>query len=383
MMHSGLALSGPDTVTLDAGSLIGPVTVSGGFDAMLYGQTGAASKDAVIYARQNGTNTSIYGDRDSGAGFGVAQTELKTTTGLIQFDLLIGAYGGDTALGEGTGRINLNTFKISPVKTASVTIQPPGSPISVSAGQLYSVEGYESGADFKNENIFASAMWWMQNSSNPGVAINFNQGPISATVGIGDGWDTYVFNVLQAYLSYTFNDNNNANFYYTGTLGHQGLNATTYGECGGSRCTVEAYGSNQINSQMYGGYYIWKNGPLSVVPEVQYVYAPRNVNVGVDKYTANFGAAIFTNYKFTGTEFSLGGMAQYFSSTGPGYWYINPGAKGFGFELTPTWQHKWFFARASVGITHLTDRGTDQAAYGNTGSGRTSVQGALQTGVVF
>jgi hypothetical protein len=50
-----------------------------------------------------------------------------------------------------------------------------------------------------------------------------------------------------------------------------------------------------------------------------------------------------------------------------------------GFEITPTWQYKYLFARVSAGYIHLLN-GT---AYGNNGTGTNTFQSGLQGGILF
>ena len=48
----------------------------------------------------------------------------------------------------------------------------------------------------------------------------------------GDGYNTGVFNFLQALFTYTVNSSNAVNIFYGGNLGRTGLNAKTYsGTC--------------------------------------------------------------------------------------------------------------------------------------------------------
>ncbi len=64
---------------------------------------------------------------------------------------------------------------------------------------------------------------------------------------------------------------------------------------------------------------------------------------------STFGVALLTNYDIGG-GFNLGGRLEYIGSTGstptaPDLLY-GPGSGAFSFTLTPTYQWKYFFARA-------------------------------------
>jgi hypothetical protein len=366
--NSAHALNGPSDIAIDGGPL-GTLQLSGGVDGFFYGQTGTSDQSSI-------------GDKATGANLGGMFIHLRKTDGVIQFNLLVGAYSGAPALGTKISPANI-TYYPTTFKIAALTFAPPSSPLTFSVGQLGSLEGYEDGFDFNNSNLFASSLWYVENSSSRGVSVSYNKGPVSATVTFGDGFDTNVYNFLQAYAGYTINPNNNINFYYAGNLSRTNLNATTY-----HQNTVNTWGSNYINSQMFGAYYSYTHGNLNLVPEVQYVYAKPDQQVGIKKYTANFGAVLLTNYKFGDSPYSLGGMAEYFDSVGTtkgsqNYWFVAPGAEGVGLELSPTWQHKYLFSRVSAGYMYLLNNGSPASGYGNSGHGKDVFQVALEGGLVF
>jgi hypothetical protein len=102
----------------------------------------------------------------------------------------------------------------------------------------------------------------------------------------------------------------------------------------------------------------------------------------LDKFSSNFGVAVFTDYQFGASPWSLGSFVEGFSSNGPDYWYLNPHAAGWGISITPTWQHKNLFVRASSGLLHLTSIGTG-VGYGSGQNGRNQLTFILETGLVF
>lgn len=370
------ALTGPQAIEIDGGPL-GTLNLSGGADGLFYYQTGTSN-----------SGESLLGDRDTGTNVGAAEIRLSKATGILQFDIELGILGGSAALGTAPGHAVVNFYVTGPVKLATVTIAPPGSPITLTAGQVGSLEGWEDFADFRNANIFYSDLWYVENSNSRGVSANFSQGPVTATVTFGDGWDTGVFNFLQALGTYTFNADNSLSVYYAGNLSRTGLNAQTYGVNAGIRNTVGTYGANFINSQMIGGYYDFTSGNLNLVPEVQYVYAKPDHQLGIQKYTSNFGAVVIADYVFSGSPYSVGSFIEYFDSVGTtahsaNDWFIAPGAEGLGIQVTPTWQYKNLFSRVSAGYLDLINRGTPSVGYGNHGSGSGAFQVALEGGVLF
>ena len=148
----------------------------------------------------------------------------------------------------------------------------------------------------------------MENSQNRAVEGTYTKGPVAATVTFGDGYDTGVFNFLQALVTYTINSTNNVNVFYGGNLGTTGLNAKTYGGNNGyGSLTVGSYGAQFDNSQMIGGFYSYTQGNLNLVPEVQYQYAKTNAKIGLFKPSSNFVAALFEDYTFGTSPYSIGG----------------------------------------------------------------------------
>ena len=369
-MHAAQALTGPTNIQIDGGPL-GPLEISGGMSGYMYGQTGTSNK----------TGTSFVGDKSTGAALSQALIEIQKTTGILQFTIEVGPQNGEPYLGAKPTQASMTVYRASPLYLGYITIAPPNSPVTISVGQFNSLEGYESGVSWNNANLFRSALYNVENSQNVGVSATYTHGPLSATVTFGDGYDTRVFNFLQASATYNFNSNNALNVYYGGELGKTGNNAITY-----AQTTVGNYGPYFVNSQLFGAYYSYTNGNLNLVPEVQYVYAKPNNQAMMPKSTSSFGAALFTDYTFGTSPYSLGGMAEYFTSNGSGDWFIAPHAEGVGIQLSPTWQYKDLFARVSAGYVHLINTGnnpTGYPAYGNNGTGRDVVQAALEAGLLF
>ena len=306
-------------------------------------------------------------------------SRFQKNTGILQFTIEVGPQTGAPYLGVKESQASVTEYRASPIYLGYVTIAPKNSPVTISVGQLSSLEGYESGVSWNNPILFKSALYSVENSQNVGVSATYTRGPFSATVTYGDGYDTRVFNFLQALATYNFNSNNVLNVYYGGELGKTGNNAITY-----DQYTVGNYGPYFVNSQMFGAFYSYTHGNLNLVPEVQYVYAKPNNEAMMPKSTSNFGAALFGDYTFGSSPYSLGGMAEYFTSNGQGDWFIAPHAEGVGFELSPTWQYKDLFARVSAGYVHLINTGNDPVgypAYGNDGTGSNVVQAALEAGL--
>ncbi|WP_299956995.1 outer membrane beta-barrel protein [Acidocella sp.] len=378
-LHAAQAMSGPTAITIDGGPL-GSLALSGGVDGYGY------------YLGETNNNGNMPGtNKDIGANVANGLVQLQKTSGVLQFTVEVGSNGGAVTLGTAPTQTSISNFSTGPLYAGYVTVAPTGSPFTVSVGQMASLEGYESAIDWNNANQFTTGIFYVENAQDRGVQLNYSQGPVSASVQLGDGYDTGVFNFLQALASYSFNSNNMLSVYYAGNLGRTGLNAHTYAGTGNYNTTsVGAYGSEFDNSQMVGAYYSYTIGNLNVVPEVQYQIAKADAQLGQNKATSNFGAAVFGDYSFANTPYSLGGWVEYFtshtSSLDNSNWFIAPDAEAVGFSASPTWQYKDLFARADVGYLYLLNRtepnGT-KTGFGSNANSRGIFQSTLEAGLLF
>ncbi len=394
-INAAHALNGPTAIQIDGGPL-GQLELSGGLDGYGYYQTGAG-----VGAGDNVLNNYGVTDRDHGVNVGSALIELQKTSGVLQFTIEVGSNGGVTTLGARPTQTTINAYSTGPLYAGYVTLAPTGSPVTFSAGQMVSLEGYEGGTDWSNPVQLTTALFGVENLSSRGVSMYFTKGPISATVMYGDGYNTGVFNFLQGLFTYTINSSNVLNVYYGGNLGQTGLNAKTYGSAicsyGDAACgaTVGYYGPEFDNSQLVGAYYSYTMGNLNLVPEVQYQVAKANAKLGIYKQTSNFGAALFSTYAFAKTPYSLGSWVEYFDSHGSALnqqnginannWFLGPDSEAIGFAVAPTWQYKDLFARANAGYIYLLNNKANGVTYGYgaNGTGRSEFTGTLEAGILF
>jgi hypothetical protein len=338
------------------------------------------------YLSQTNSNGYAPGVKSNGAEVANALIELQKTDGQLQFTIEIGSNGGATTLGYGPGQTSITTFTTGPLYAGYITIAPTGSPFTFSAGQIGSLEGWESGIDWNNAVQLTTAIFEVQNSQSRGVSANYTSGPVNATVTFGDGYDSGVFNFLQFLVTYTINPTNAASIYGAANLGRTGLNTYAYG--GGN---TAGYGAEYVNSDMIGGFYSYTMGNLSLVPEVQYQYAKEDAAIGISKGTYNAAAALFGDYSLSSTSpYSVGawieGFTSHTSAADETAWFVGPDATGIGAAVAPTWQYKDLFARANAGYIYLTrNKGTDNTSYGygNNGTGRGDFVGTLEAGLLF
>lgn len=373
-MSAARAMNGPTPITVDGGPL-GSLQLSGAADGYGY-VVGNNNKSAV----ESGVTPNNHG-----FNVGSGMIQLQKTTGILQFNIELASLGSAIVLGSNTpAQSTFNVFSTGPLYAGYLTLAPTGSPVTISAGHLSSLEGYESSFAWGNVSQFTTVVADVENNSDNGVQAVYTKGPLTATVQFGDGWDTHVFNFLQAQGVYTFNANNALTVFYGGNMGRTGVNAHTYGNAGTSwkDTNVGGFGPYYINSQMYGGFYTYTHGNLTVTPEAQYVYAKPDAKVGINKFTSNLAGAVFGDYAFAHTPYSLGGWVEYEDSVGSGNWFNGAHSQGVGVALSPTWQYKDLYARLNGGAFYLTHRTTGNG-FGNSSDKRAQFAGTMEVGLTF
>jgi hypothetical protein len=374
------AMAGPEVIEIDGGPL-GDLEISGGIDG--YG-----------YFMSNTTNStsSSSGIQSDGINLNSALLKIQKTKGIVQFTLEIGASSfqvlGQEAY-ETNGHIaqaSVQKYPTGPIYQGYLTIAPPNTPFTISAGMLPCLEGYEYGMAYYNAVQLLTLLYYAENNNARGAEVSFNKGPFSATVQFGDSTDSGVWNTIQALLTYNFNANNSLNVYGADNLGKTGPFTTLYGL---PHVTKTGLNDAYANNALIGAYYIYTHGNWNLVPEVQYVYARKDAQIGIMGQSSNFGAALFSDYSFTGTPYSIGSWVEYFdshsSATSNYDWAIGPNAEAVGLAVAPTWQYKRLYTRLNAGYIYLLH---NRDALGNSygfGDNKSHGQftGTLEAGLMF
>lgn len=382
------AVEGPKPVEFDAGPL-GPLDFSAAGDGYFFFQSGTSSD----------SKSSIAGENPTGVDVNAWMVELHKPTGLIQFTIQLAEYQDINLGANKPTMVNDNRFTTGPLRTALITLAPTQD-FKFSLGQLPSLEGYESVFPWNNPSALRTVLNVGQNSNSRGIEADYAHGPLSASVAFGDGYDTGVWNYVQFLATDKINANNSISLYGGIPLGVTGPNTFAYGEGGMSAGGADGNGGQGtlavVNSNMLGAWYAWKNGNLTITPEVQLQWTrPINEYAGetsgglsddIPKETGNFGAALFANYKFGDSPYSLAGWAEYATSHGTGAqdsWFVAPDAQLAGFAIAPGWQYKQLFARLNIGYVHLLNSGTPSAGFGDEGTGRNQVVTTLEFALVY
>jgi hypothetical protein len=144
----------PDPFTFDAGPL-GTLRLSGGADGYGYALTGAGDE---LSKGLLGTSTSV------GLEFLNGLIKLDKPDGLVRFTVEAGAVNS-LVLGTRPRPPTVQKWSTGPFRSAYLTLAPTPN-LTISAGQVPSLEGFESSIDWKNFNIMLTSMWDVENSQS-------------------------------------------------------------------------------------------------------------------------------------------------------------------------------------------------------------------------
>ena len=379
------ALNGPIPVQIDGGPF-GMLKISAAADGYFYAQSGAAGGSPV-------------GPKPTGANIDDIMIQAKKPTGPIQFTVQFAEYTNINLGANKPKEINGSMYTTGPLRAAYITL-PLTDDLSISVGQMDSLEGYESAFAWNNPVALRTVIASVENSDSRGVSASYDNGPFSGTVIFGDGYDTGVFNYLQFLVNYKINARSDVRVFGGVALGVTGPNTFAYGSGGLSNGGANGIGGQgqlaNVNSNMLGGWYSTVVNGLSLTSEVQYQYAKPlhrydgvtsgGISDNIAKETSNIGLAEFADYHFSNKAYSIGSWAEYATSHGSGAqdnWFVTPNAELVGFAVAPTWQYGHIYSRLNAGYVHLLNQGRPSAGYGSSGAGRNQVVSTLEFGLLF
>lgn len=371
-MSAAHAMINQTNIDIDGGPL-GKLEMSGGIAGYGYALT------------NNATNGGAY--HQSGVRSAAMLLQLEKATGILQFTISVGKYNSaGLALGTTPTDIGeMNSRSLGAINMAYVTIAPPNLPFTISAGNLNGVEGVEAGESWMNVSLLSTALSYETTDMQTGANLQLGLGPASLTVQFGDVGDTHVFNNLELLGTYNFSSNNMLSLYGSMNLGRTGLNAhTKFAQTNWSNSAVSSV-PDLINSNTFGAYDVLIFGNLNLTPEIQYVYAKIDHQIAINQASTNFGLALFGDYSFANSPYSLGGWVAWDKSRGPYVSFIGENDETIAVALAPTWQYKDIYLRANMGAIYLLNNqgGGMTYGFGSHNNQRLQIVSALETGFVF
>ena len=353
--------------SLSVPGMTGPLQANPNPTSLDAGELGTIYIDGAVSGLGMWQQHRSPGDDSSRLDLDNGQVFIQKTDGLVQFYLQAGGYTLPS-LGTSYRDMPQSTGDLfGPVPVAYVKLAP-NEHFSVQAGKLYTLIGTENTFTFQNFNIERGLLWNQTNAVNRGVQLNYNDGPISSSVALSDGFYSDSLDWASGLLTYTRDAENSVSLIASGNIKHSDL--STY-----------ATPLAQDNSQIYDLFYTYNAGPWTISPTLQYTHVPQDAGIGLADSASSYGLALAGKYSFD-TEWSLAARAEYIDTSGGTNLAYGPGSNAWSFTLTPTWQQDIYFVRGEAAYVQASDI-TAGDAFGSSGNEKTQGRVLVETGLLF
>jgi hypothetical protein len=253
----------------------------------------------------------------------------------------------------------------------------PNDSFSVQAGNLPTLIGAEYAFSFQNVNIERGLIWNQENIINRGVQANYTQGPVALSLAWSDGYFSNRYSWITGIATYTIDPANTIAFSGGGSVNTE---------------TVASFATPplQNNSSIYNLVFTHTSGPWTIIPTLQYTSVPSDAVTQVTqgnmtKSLDTFGGGVYGIYAMDG-GYSVAGRVEYIKANGNQSdsfsLLYGGGSNAWSFTITPTYQNKFFFARAEFSYVKI-GSGVVGGMFGTTLSSDTMARLLLETGFIF
>lgn len=362
------------TSPLIAPTITGPLAIQLPPPKYSLGPLGDIYVDGIASGLGQWQNNPFPGNRSWQPDLSNGQLFVQKTDGIFQFYAQGGAYS-IASLGAPYVSAAQATFGYhSPAGNlwgwfpqGFVKIAPTGN-FSIEAGKLPTLIGAEYTFSFENINIERGLLWNQENAVNKGVQGNYTIGPVALSLSVNDGFDSGVFNWVTGSATYTLNPANTFEFAAGGNVG------TT------NHLSTLRTPATLNNSQIYNLIYTYNSDPWIIQPYFQATHVPANLAL-YGPSASTFGGALLVNYD-VGSGFNLGGRIEYIGTTGGNNLLYGAGSGAFSFTITPTYQWKYYFARAEFSWVKANSV-TAGDGLGPNFNGNSQTRVMVETGILF
>jgi hypothetical protein len=243
---------------------------------------------------------------------------------------LIGSAYATPVVGVGLSKTSEYTDPFSPIPVAYVEYSPMKG-LSVQAGKLPTIIGYESALTYQNNNIQRGLVWNMQPVINNGVRITYSIDSFFVKLGVNDGFytlsTTHPKPALEASLGLTpIKD------------GSIALNV------------IVPHKDSTTNNRELNLVASYTLDKLSLGADLLYVEAPKSDKAGVPEKAKASGIALHLSYDLK--PFKLSGRIEYVKDNsdngGIDLVGLRDGNKGWTFTATPAYTHGPLFLRGEL-----------------------------------
>jgi len=315
-------------------SLLGPAALAHALELKLEPiGTINVSGALTVYTIHSNNKTD---DRKTRYDVGSAIISLSKPAEPFGFTLIGGAYAVPV-VGAGLSKTSESTDPFSPIPVAYVEYSPMKG-LSVQAGKLPTIIGYESAFTYLNNNIQRGLVWNMQPVVNNGVRLTYSTDLFFVKFGVNDGFYTLSKKdpkpALEASVGLTpIKDGSIA---LNVLLPHKD-----------SRPNNTADPSNKRELNLVASYTLDK---LSFGADLLYVEAPRSDKAGVLEKAKASGVALHLSYDLK--PFKLSGRIEYVKDNSDAGEIdlvgLGDGNKGWTFTVTPAYTKGPFFLRGEL-----------------------------------
>jgi len=284
----------------------------------------------------NSNNRAVNDDKETRYDVGSAIVSLSKSPEPFGFTLVGGAYAFPV-VGLGLIRTSQYTDPFSPIPVAYVEYSPMKG-LSVQAGKLPTIIGYESAFTYLNNNIQRGLVWNMQPVINNGVRLTYSTELFFVKLGVNDGFYTLSTTdpkpALDASLGLTpIKD------------GLIALNVLLPDKDSSPNNTANPSNKRELNLVAF-----YTLDKLSLGADLLYVEAPRSNTAGVSEKAKASGVALHLSYDLQ--PFKLSGRIEYVKDNsdngGIDLVGLGDGNKAWTFTVTPAYTKGPLFLRGEL-----------------------------------
>ncbi|MCX8075521.1 MAG: porin [Aquificaceae bacterium] len=290
------------------------------------------------------TNNKILPDeKKTSYDVGSALLKIEKPAEPFGFTLIGGAYAVPV-LGLPFANTSTTTdpFSALPVAYGEYTLMKD---VSIQAGKLPTIIGYESAFTYQNNYIQRGLVWNMQPVVHHGVRLNYNLKPIVVKLGINDGFYTLSTTsakpAIEGSVSYKLSDDNAFSFNFI-------LPSKS------SKPNVTASPTNKRELNLLATYKVDKT---SIGVDLMYVEAPKDDEAGVIAKAKASGAALHLSYELD--SYKISGRVEYVKDDeddgGSDLVGLGDGNKGWTLTVTPSYKKGILFARGEISFVNAND----------------------------
>lgn len=269
------------------------------------------------------TNNKAGTDKKIRYDVGSAIISISKPAEPVGFTLMGGAYAVPV-VGVGIPKTSTTTDLFSPLPVAYLEFAPVKG-LSIQAGKLPTIIGYESAFTYLNKYIQRGLIWNMQPVINHGVRLTYSADLFNIKVGINDGFytlsTTHAKPALEGSIGLTPTKDSSLSFNFILPDKSSRPNSTAY----------------PANKREYNAVATYNIGPLSLGADLMYVEAPRDVEAQVPEKAKASGGCIHFSYDLK--PFTISSRIEYVKDNsdagGIDLVGLGDGNKGWTFTITP------------------------------------------------